>query len=178
MAIDVLFVILMIMAVIKGFSRGFIVAVCSFLAMIIGLAAALKLSTVVAGWLHNSTGIAAQWLPFISFVLVMIGVILLVRLGAGLLQKSVEFMMLGWINRLGGIVFYAAIYITVFSVVLFYAEKIHLLKQETIHASKVYGFVEPWGPEIVNAFGLIVPVFKNMFTQLKPFFESVAVHVK
>ena len=173
MVIDLFFCILMILAVIKGYSRGFIVAIFSFFAVIIALAAALKLSTAVAGWLQQSTNLAAKWLPFLSFLLVMFGFILLIRLVAGILQKTAEFMLMGWINRLGGIVLYTVIYITVFSVILFYADKIHLLKQETIHESKVYGFTEPFGPTIVNGFAVIIPFFKGMFLELETFFETV-----
>jgi len=173
MIIDLFFCILIILAVIKGYSRGFIVAIFSFFAVIIALAAALKLSTVVEDWLRHSTHLAAKWLPFIAFLLVMFGFILLIRLMAGMLQKTVEFMLMGWINRLGGIVLYAAIYITVFSVILFYADKIHLLKQETIHESKVYGFTEPFGPAIVNGFAVIIPFFKDMFLELETFFETI-----
>ena len=39
----------MVLALIKGYRRGFIVAVFSLIAIIVGLAAAIKLSTVVAG---------------------------------------------------------------------------------------------------------------------------------
>jgi len=173
MIIDVLFVVLMILAVFKGFNRGLIVAICSFFAILIGIAAALKLSTLVASWLHDRSGITAQWLPFISFILVMLAVILLLRMGAVLLQKSVELLLMGWVNRLGGILFYAAIYITLFSVILFYAEKIHVLKQETIVASKSYIFIEPWGPKMINGFGLIIPLFKNMFGELETFFSRI-----
>jgi hypothetical protein len=70
----------MILAVIKGLRNGFVVAVFSFLAIIIGLAAAMKLSTAVAGWLKDSTSISAAWLPFLSFALVMVGVVFLIRL--------------------------------------------------------------------------------------------------
>jgi membrane protein required for colicin V production len=49
MVIDAIFIVLMILAVIKGFRNGLIVAVFSFLGIIIGLAAAMKFSTVVAG---------------------------------------------------------------------------------------------------------------------------------
>jgi membrane protein required for colicin V production len=163
----------MVMAVIKGYSRGFIVAIFSSLAIIIGLAAALKLSTVVADWLHHSTHFAARWLPFLSFIIVMFAFILLIRLVAGIIQKAVEFMLMGWLNRLGGIVLYAAIYITVFSVILFFADKIHLLKQQTINESKVYSFVEPFGPKIVNGFAVVIPFFKDMFTHLETFFDSI-----
>ena len=173
MIIDIFFCILMAMAVFKGYSRGLIVAVFSFFAIIVGLAAALKLSTVVADWLGHSTNIASKWLPFLSFLLVMIGFILLIRLVAGIIQKGVEFMLMGWINRLGGIVLYVAIYTTVFSVVLFFADKIHLVKQQTIQESVVYSYIEPCGPKIVNGFAVIVPFFKNMFTQLETFFVSV-----
>jgi membrane protein required for colicin V production len=174
MIIDVLFILLMVVAVYKGFNRGLIVAICSFFAILIGMAAALKLSTVVASWLHSRSGITAQWLPFISFILVMLAVILLLRIGASLLQKSVELLLMGWLNRLGGMLFYAAIYITLLSVVLFYAEKVHILKSETIIASKSYNFIAPWGPKIINGFGLIIPLFKNMFTELETFFSGIA----
>jgi membrane protein required for colicin V production len=164
----------MAMAVFKGYSRGLIVAIFSFFAIIIGLAAALKLSTVVADWLGHSTNLASKWLPFLSFVMVMVGFILLIRLVAGIIQKGVEFMLMGWINRLGGIILYAAIYTTVFSVVLFFAEKIHVLKPHAIQESVLYSYIEPFGPKIVNGFALIVPFFKNMFSELETFFGSVS----
>ena len=42
MAIDIIFLVLLAMAAFKGFRRGFIVAIFSFLAIVIGLAAAIK----------------------------------------------------------------------------------------------------------------------------------------
>ncbi len=178
MAIDFFLVIILCIAVFKGYSRGLIAAVFSFLAIIIGLAAAMKLSSLVAGWLHNSTNIGAKWLPFISFLIVMIGVILLVRLGARMIQKSAELLMLGWINRLGGIIFYVAVYTAVFSVVLFFAEKMHLLKQDMIETSRCYSLVQPLGPKLINGIGSILPFFKDLFTQLETFFGSIGEHVK
>ena len=79
MLIDIVFAILLIMACIKGFQKGLIIAVFSIVAFIIGLAAALKLSTAVASWLGNSVSVNTKWLPFISFALVFFIVILLVQ---------------------------------------------------------------------------------------------------
>lgn len=101
MLIDLLFVILLVLAVIKGFQRGLIVGIFSFVAILVGLAAAIKLSAVVAGYIGESVRISDQWLPVISFAVVFIAVVLLVRLGANLLEKTVEIGMLGWLNRLG-----------------------------------------------------------------------------
>lgn len=178
MVIDIIFCILMLMAVYKGYSRGFIAAIFSFVAIIIALAAALKLSTVVADWLHHSTNFAAKWLPFLSFLIVMIGCIIIIKLIAAIIQKSAEFLMMGWINKLGGIVFYALIYAAIFSIILFYADKLHLLKQQTINDSKMYLFTEPFGVKIINGFAKVIPFFKDMFTELETFFDSVGKGMK
>ncbi|MBV9987573.1 MAG: CvpA family protein [Chitinophagaceae bacterium] len=178
MFIDIILIILLITAVIKGMRNGFVVAVFSFLAIIIGLAAALKLSTWVAGWLKESTSISASWLPFLAFALVMIGVIVLVRLGALAIQSALKMVMMGWLNKLAGIVLYAALYITLFSVLLFYAEKIHLLKPATISASQSYAFIQPWGPKAMEWFGALIPWFRGMFDQLSHFFESIPSRVQ
>ena len=178
MIIDIIFLLLMILATIKGFRNGFIVAVFSFFGIIIGLAAAMKLSTVVAGWLQNSTNIAAAWLPFLSFALIMIGVILLVRLGALFIQKTMELVLLGWVNKLSGVLLYAALYITLFSVVLFYTEKIHWIKADTFNASRSYAFIQPWGPKAIDLFGAVIPIFKGMFEELSHFFETVHDKIK
>lgn len=178
MVIDAIFILLMIFAVIKGYRNGFIVAVFSFLGIIIGLAAAMKLSTFVAGWLRDSTSISAAWLPFLSFALIMIGVMLLVRLGARLIQSAMELVLMGWLNKLTGIVLYAALYTTVLSVVLFYMGKVHVFKPDTFQASVTYTFIQPWGPKAIELFGAAIPLFKGMFEELTRFFESIHPEVK
>jgi membrane protein required for colicin V production len=176
MVIDIIFMILIAMACLKGYRRGLIVAIFSFLAIIIGLAAAMKFSVVVAGWLQNSTNINKQWLPFLSFMIVIIAVVILVRWLAGLLQKSVEHLMIGWLNRLGGIIFYVVLYITVYSIVLFYATQINLIKPETIQTSKTYAVIEPFGPKAIDALGFLLPLFRNLFTELEQFFGALTKH--
>jgi len=174
MILDILFAVIVIFAIIKGIQRGLIVGLFSFLAIIIGLAAAIKLSAVVAGHIGKAIKISDAWLPLISFAIVFIVVILLVRLGANLIQKSVEIAMLGWINRIGGILFYLAIYIIVYSVLLFYAEQIKLLQPNTAKESVTYSWIQPLGPKVIDGFAFVFPFFKNMFRDLEKFFEGIA----
>ena len=172
--LDLLFAIILVLAIIKGYRRGLIVGVFSFIAIVIGLAAAIKLSAVVAAYIGSSVKVSNEWLPIISFILVFLIVVLLVRWIANLIQRSFEIATLGWVNRLGGIVFYAAIAIVVFSVVIFYAEQVHLVRQQTIDRSLTYNFIQPWGPKAVNSCASVMPVFRNMFTDLKDFFGGVS----
>ncbi|HEV8283517.1 MAG TPA: CvpA family protein [Chitinophagaceae bacterium] len=174
MIIDLIFLALMILALIQGYRRGLIVALFSFIAIIIGLAAALKLSTVVASHIGHATKISDKWLPIISFILVFIVALILIRLGARAIQKIAETVMLGWANRLGGILLYAAIYTTVFSIILFYLVQLKLIKPETIQASITYAFIQPWGPKAIDSLAVVLPFFKNMFVELEQFFNSIS----
>jgi len=173
MIIDFFFAILMLLAIFNGFSRGLVVAVFSFLAIFIGLAAALKLSAIVANTLGNSAHVSFKWLPFICFILVMIAVAFAVKILAGIIKKSFQMLMLGWVDGIGGILVYVFIYLIVYSVVLFFADKIHIISNSQTEASKVYSFIEPLGPKVIDGFGKVIPVFKDLFMELEHFFEAI-----
>ena len=174
MLIDFTFAALMILAIIKGYQKGFILAIFSIIAFIIGLAAALKLSTAVANYLKESISVSAKWLPFIAFALVFFVVVILVRLGAKLIEKTFQAVMLGWLNRIGGIFLYAALYAIILSIFIFYAENLQLLQPAAIKSSQTYPFIQPWGPKVMDNFGKLISPFKDMFTQLGDYFNSLS----
>ena len=174
MVLDIIYAVIIILAILHGSRRGLIVGLFSLLAVIIGLAAAMKLSIVAGKYIGKVIKISDQWLPVISFAIVFLLAVLLIRLGARAIQKMVEMVMLGWANRIGGILFYVAIYTIVFSVLLFYAEQMKILQPETINKSVTYSFVRPLGPRVIDGLGSIIPFFKNMFGELEQFFDGLA----
>ena len=171
--IDIIYATLMILAIFKGYSKGLIIALFSFVGFVIGIAAALKLSVFVASRLKDSINVSNKILPFISFAVVFLATILLIHFGAKLIEKLLESVALGWANKLGGVLLYAILYTFIFSVFLFYADKVHLISQSASQSSLTYSFIEPWGPKVIDGFGQIIPVFKNMFTDLENFFAGV-----
>jgi membrane protein required for colicin V production len=128
----------------------------------------------VAKYLGHAVKISDRWLPFLSFILVFIVAVIIIRLGAKAIQRITETVMLGWVNRIGGIVLYAAIYTTIFSVLLFFAGQIKMIKSETLQASVTYPFIRPWGPKAIDTVGSVIPFFKDMFTELEQFFSGVS----
>lgn len=174
MIIDIIVAVVLILGLFRGYQRGLIIGVFSLVSVIIGLAAALKLSTVVAGYIGKAVKVSEEWLPLISFALVFFVVVLLIRLGAKAIEKSFEMAMLGWVNQLGGIIFFIAIYLLVLSVLFFYGEQMKIINPEMIQQSKTWSFVSPWGPKVINALGSAIPVFKDMFNELQEFFGGLA----
>ncbi|UYQ92474.1 CvpA family protein [Chitinophaga horti] len=176
MAIDIIFAIILVFAIYRGFTRGLIVAVFSFVACMIGLAAALKLSSTLSVYLQEHAGMNTRWLPVLSFVLLFLGVVLLIRLGANLLEKMVELVLLGWVNKLGGILLYSTIFIIIYSVMLWIANQLYWLSPETKLQSAVYPYIEKIGPWVVKHIGTVLPFFRDIFSDLEAFFENAATH--
>ena len=172
MFIDGIVFLLVVMALFKGLRKGFIIAIFSFMAFIIGLAAAIKLSAMAAAYLGDNLNVSQRWLPFIAFLLVFLVVVLLVRLGAKALESVVNRVMLGWANKLGGVLFFALLYLFIFSILLFYATQLHLINEETTAASITYPYLHPLAPKVIEGLGVVFPFFKNMFTELLQFFEG------
>ena len=136
MLIDIVFLLFMVIAVYKGLRQGFIIAVVSGMAFVVGLAAAIKLSATVASWLKDSMNVTVRWLPVLAFIGVFLGVVLLVRWGGRLAEATVDMAMMGWLNKLAGVLLYAILYTIVFSVLLFYAVQVHVLRSEERRVGK------------------------------------------
>jgi membrane protein required for colicin V production len=173
MVIDVLLALLVVIGAIRGFGKGLIVAVFTLLAYLVGLAAAMKFSHLAAEKLHPYIPVPDRWLPLIAFLLVLTVVILLVRWMAYAIQKLVEGLMLGWINRIGGMLFYCILYLTIYSILLFYLVKMHLIGQETLQRSVTYPYIAVIAPKIVGLVGLAIPWFRDIFARLDKFFDKV-----
>lgn len=171
---DIIAIALLVWAVIKGLRKGLIVALFSFVAFIIGLAAALKLSAVAAGYIGEAISVSDRWLPVVAFFIVFFIVVLIIRLGAKLIEKFAQVAMLGWLNRLGGVVFFILIYFFIYSIILFYAAQLGIISQSTTETSTAYRIIAPLAPGIIKILGILFPFIKDVFEQLLGFFQNLS----
>jgi membrane protein required for colicin V production len=124
----------------------------SIIGWIVGLIAAFRFSDLAAEHLKTLIDVSPRILSVISFLLVFTLVVVLINLGARLVEKTVQLTMLGWLNRFGGVFFYVLLYTLIFSVLIYLAEKSRLLSEETISSSKVYDWVMPIATVVQRAF--------------------------
>jgi len=173
MLIDLIGAGLLLLAGIKGYKRGLIVGVFSFVAVLVGLAAAVKLSVVASEYMRQYTTLAGNWIPLLSFLVVFIVVVLLIRLGAKAIEEAVKVVTLGWANKLGGILLYAALYLLTYSVVLFYLSSMGLVSEKTLQDSVMARMLLRLGPWTIEKVAILFPLFKDMFAALQQFFAEV-----
>jgi membrane protein required for colicin V production len=100
-------------------------------------------SGLAENYLKGMLNLSPRVLSIVAFILVFSLVIFLVNLGARIIEKVIGITPIGWLNRLGGIFFYVLLYTLIFSVMIYFAEKVRLVSEETVSSSKVYPWVKP-----------------------------------
>ncbi len=100
--LDIIFIIPIIWFAYQGFKRGLIVELASLLALILGIYAALYFSGYAANFLINNMDMGSKYVPVTSFVLTFIVVVIVVFFIGKILEKLVNMVALGFLNKLAG----------------------------------------------------------------------------
>jgi membrane protein required for colicin V production len=140
--IDLFLGIILILAAIQGFRKGFIVEAASLAALILGIWGAIKFSDWTADFISRKFNFHSEYLSIIAFILVFIGIVVLISMLGKVLDSVVKAVALGFLNRLAGIIFgvlKVAVILSIF-LLLFDAvdENVHLLPAKQKAESKVY----------------------------------------
>ena len=172
--IDMLFYIIIFLAIVQGWRKGLILALFSMVCGLIGLAAAVKLSAVLATHMKSDLHMTSRWLPVFAFILVFIFVILIIRWAGRLLEKLIKLVLLEWLNKLGGILLLLILYISVYSVILFYGTKTQIISKQMMGNSHFYSLIAPFGPAVIRFITGFIPFGQDMFIALEGFFDRIA----
>ncbi len=173
MALDATGLILIILFFIRGYMKGIIMAVFSVLALLCGMVISLKLSQSFATWLLAKGIITNGWALLISYLILFIGVVILVRFLAKLIQKVVEKLMLGIVNKIAGGLLYGLLAALFWSSLLWIGTKMHIISPQTIASSKTYSWLSLMAPAFFNMAGNLLPVVKDTFSNLEHFFTTI-----
>jgi membrane protein required for colicin V production len=167
MVIDIIAAIIFAFAVYKGWTKGFTMAIFTFASYFISVLLALQFSGMVAGYIRDHAKTDSKWYSFLSFVLVMLAGIIAVRIIGKIIEKSAQALMLGFVNKLMGILFFSIIYITIFSILLVYAEKFEIIDRHNVGETKTYEYLVRFGKWLIRQFSNWLPAIKNLFYDTK-----------
>ena len=140
--IDLVLGILLLIAAIQGFRKGFIIELASLAALILGIWGGIKFSDFTANFITKHTGYHSQHLSTIAFIVTFIAIVILIHILAKMLDTVVKAVFLGFLNRLAGIIFGVLKFAVILSVLLLLFddidENVHILPAKQKEESKIY----------------------------------------
>ncbi|MFA8434170.1 MAG: CvpA family protein [Marinifilaceae bacterium] len=116
--LDIILAIPLLWAVYKGFTKGLIVEVATLLALVLGIYGALHFSDFTADFIREQLDYDSKYMAYISFVVTFLVIVIGVNLLGKLLDKLVEAVALGLVNRLLGIFFSLAKAVLILSILV------------------------------------------------------------
>lgn len=158
--VDIILLVCLAPAIIQGLIKGFTTQAAAVLGIIVGVWASFKFSDMVSGWIAPYLEVSPEVLHVISFAVVLIAVIIGLSLLAKALQGVLKLAMLGWLDKLLGVVFalVKALLLIGLLILLFDSlnAKFEFVKPETMEGSVLY-------PAIKDIAYTVFPYFKEWF---------------
>ena len=140
--IDLVLGIILIIAAIQGFRKGFIVEAASLAALILGIWGAIKFSDWTAGYISKTFNYHSSSLGTVAFLVTFVGIVILIHILGKILDSTIKAVALGFLNRLAGIIFGVLKTAVILSILLMLFdpidENVHLLPTKQKSESKIY----------------------------------------
>lgn len=160
---DILVIIIIVLAGIRGFQRGLVIEVFSLVAFFIGIFVALELSFPLAARFFGdleSFWVIAVVLFFILFFLV----VWTAKVLAKSIKKVIDFTPAGIIDNILGVVLSVVKWVFIFSVLLWVSSSADIeFPKKWLQHSDLYEPVAKIAPIITETIGALVPWFQDIY---------------
>lgn len=169
---DVLLLLFTILAFIRGWQKGLLWAVFSFIAVFFGILVSLKLSHTLANYLFAQNIFTGKYVLLFCFVILFIAVILVFKTVIKLVETVLDTLMLGWINKALGGFLYTGFVLLLFSMLTWLANKSDLILPNVKKESSSYQLVEPVGTFFLSFASKYVPLCKDLYENVEQFLDE------
>ena len=159
--LDAIILLALVPAIIHGLRKGFISQAISIISIVAGIWASARFANLIAELVSQYITASEQILKVVAFTIILVAVFIALGLLGKLLESVLKCVMLGWVNRLLGLIFSLLKAILIISVIvlMFNAlnDSLGIVKPEVISDSVLY---DP----IKHLADTIFPYIKNMLT--------------
>ena len=159
--LDAIILICLIPAIFQGLRKGFISQAISIISLVAGIWASARFADIVTLWASKYITASEQVLKLVAFAIILIVVFIILGLIGRVLESILNFVMLGWVNKLAGVVFslLKALLILGLIIIAFSSlnNTLELVKPEVIADSTLY---QP----LKDTADAVFPYIKNLLT--------------
>lgn len=161
--IDIIIVCCFLPALYFGIKNGLVRQLVAVAVIYFGITLSLRFSAPVAQWIVEHVNMNEFWAKTVSFILVFFVVSLVLGLLGKLVEKIIQISLLGWLNKLLGIVASLFVFALVIAAIVYFVDSannmLNFIPKEKIEESQFY----PW----------LLDFAKEIFPRFKEFTHSV-----
>lgn len=165
MALDIIFAICAVWGFYIGFSKGIIDTVFTTLSIIFGLIVGFKFAPDATRFLTQITGVESPLMFVAGFLLAFVLTMAIIRLFAAGLENLLQAANINIINRVAGGLLLGAIFILLYSILLWFADQSHLVPDDTKAQSFTYEYVKEFPGKVREVYELLAPDLRKAWEE-------------
>lgn len=173
--LDLIIIVFLAMGAYSGYKQGLFISILSIVAFVIAVLLAFHFMDWGTALLAERVDQLTFFLPFVAFLMIFLGVILIIRGLAYLVKKSLDFTILGSVDSVAGGIL--GIFKTAFilSLLLWIANSFEFfVSQEWIADSKSYNFIQPIAPFVITYLDQFTPIIKDTIAGIQELVKLAA----
>ena len=156
--LDIIFAVFFVWFAYNGFKKGFIIEITSLAALVLGIYVSINFSFYAADFLNNNFEINPKYMSIFSFMITLIVVVFLVYMVGKILEKFIDIIMLGFLNKLAGSAFGIIKAAFILSVLIFiinyFDDNKSIITEKSRNNSLLYEPVSSFAPTIIPKLNL------------------------
>jgi membrane protein required for colicin V production len=170
--LDIFLAIPLLIGAYSGYKKGLIVELASLAALILGIYAAINFSYFAAEFLNKNFSLAEKYVNIFAFILTFIAVVFLIYMLGRIIEKIVNIVMLGFLNRLAGMFFGIIKWAFIISVLIYiinmFDDDNKLIKPQYQEGSMLYEPISTFAPYIIPKLNI-----KQLQEYTKPVIDEI-----
>ena len=172
--LDIILLIPLVFGAFLGFKKGLLLEIVGVLAFILALIGGFKLMETGMVYLSDYFEDLGQLLPFISFIIIFLAIILLVNMIGKLVKKMLDMTLLGGFDKFAGAILGIVKWAIGVSIILWLVNNfgVELPGQEQENLV-LYPFLTELGPKLISSLDVVLPFAKDMIESIKELISPV-----
>lgn len=155
-AIDLILLFFLIPGLIGGLIKGLMRQAAALVALVVGVWFALRFSTVLAALFKVWFETESSAIELIAFAVIFFLTLFFINIAGKILARLLKIVLLGWLDKLLGMVFGLLKYALIASVIIFLLTSLDsvypFLPQEMLKNSTLFPMIRDFAPAIFSSF--------------------------
>ena len=173
MTLDIIFVLVAALGFWAGYSRGIIKTFFTVVSFTIGLLAAFKMAPAFTKFLEDLTKNTNPLMFIAGFLLSFIIMMVVLRLIARALEGLLKSANINFINQIIGGAVLGALAILVYSTMVWFADKSHMIDQNTKDTSLTYIYTKEFPGQMMVVGEQLKPIFTDFWNEALDFMDRM-----
>lgn len=156
-----------------GFKKGLLLEIVGVLAFILAIIGGFKLMETGMVYLSEYFEDFGQLLPFISFLIIFLAIILLINMLGKLLKKMIDMTLLGGFDKFAGAILGLVKWAIGVSILLWLVNNFGVELPGQDEELVLYPFLTELGPKLITSLDVVLPFAEDMLESIKALLSPV-----